>query len=106
MNLKIFVPFSRLTYSISMSEMLFIWYDLTNSHQYFPVDGYNMAMRVTYIFTMCTILGYFVYLLFEAPAVNLLKLFRSNMIKDSKKLETVVNMDQTMIKSHKNGKIE
>ncbi|XP_025017929.1 uncharacterized protein LOC107368582 isoform X3 [Tetranychus urticae] len=72
---KVFVPFSRLSYSIAMSEMLFIWYDITNSHQYFPADHYNEVILVSYIFLMCTALGFIVYLLFEAPSLNLIKIF-------------------------------
>lgn len=103
---KLFVPYSRLSYSISMSEMLFIWYDLANSHQYFPVDSYNMIMRVTYIFTVCSLLGYFVYLLFEAPTVNLLKLLKSNIVKDAKNIQAEGKVDKLAMKDFKNGKIE
>ncbi|XP_025017930.1 uncharacterized protein LOC107368582 isoform X4 [Tetranychus urticae] len=99
---KIFVPFSRLSYSIAMSEMLFIWYDITNSHQYFPADHYNEVIRVSYIFLMCTILGFIVYLLFEAPALNLIKIFIKPQTIDQIKPQT----NGSEVQIHKPEKID
>ncbi|XP_074593384.1 nose resistant to fluoxetine protein 6-like [Brevipalpus obovatus] len=100
MGSKIFVPFSRLTFSISMSEMLFIWYDLTNSHQYFPIDGYNMTMRIIYLFIGCSLLGCLVYLLFEAPSLNLIKLLLKQKKKADIEMEKKANLDQKVTDEH------
>ena len=72
-QIKLWVPFGRMSASVFMAHYTFIWFDLGNSMDYVSTRGWNLTMRCTYTVVYSLLYSYAIYLLFEAPAMSLLK---------------------------------
>jgi hypothetical protein len=84
-----FRPLSRMSYSVYLVNFGFIWFDITNSHEHMPARVYPILMRMVYTIIICWILGYFMYILFEAPFLSLSKsyLYQNSGSKTRKHIE-------------------
>lgn len=69
-NIKLWVPFGRMSASVFLAHFTFIWYDIPNSHEYIPTRVYNLVMKFTYNLFMSYVYSYIIYLLFEAPSMS------------------------------------
>ena len=70
---KFFVPFGRLSYATFMIHYLYIWYENFTLRDPIEYRKHPMAMRILSTLVVSQILGYFAYLVIEAPMLNMLK---------------------------------
>ncbi|KAH9390741.1 hypothetical protein TYRP_006323, partial [Tyrophagus putrescentiae] len=69
-----FRPLSRLSFTIYLSHMLLIWFNVYTSRAPFEVNSGSITLFTLGIFAETIILSYLLFILFEAPSVNLIKL--------------------------------
>lgn len=67
---KAFAVFGRLAMSIYVSQLAPFGYYVTMAYDPVPINKYTAMLRVIPIVLQIYILGYFVFLLFEAPSLN------------------------------------
>lgn len=81
---KGFRPVSRLSLSLFASQFLFIWFDNFTTRTPIEFRTFALAMRVSYTLLWSLVLAYIMYLLVEAPALNLTKwaFSRKSALKD------------------------
>ncbi|KAH7638651.1 acyltransferase-like protein [Dermatophagoides farinae] len=86
LSAKIFQPFSRLTFSIYLTQSLVVWYYSYQSRELHTISHYNSIFRIGGHTLFSLTFGYILYVLFEAPSVNLCKMaFKRSNIKQTMK---------------------
>ncbi|KAI1283735.1 Nose resistant to fluoxetine protein 6 [Halotydeus destructor] len=73
LSIKILVPLGRYTFSQWMAHFLFVWYDIFTSRRPFDFMKLPLLNKIiaSYGFALCV--GYGMFLIFEAPFINLAK---------------------------------
>lgn len=74
-EIKLWIPFGRMSSSVFLAHFTFIWFDLANSMDYVSTRGWNLTMRSIYIVVCSWIYSYLIYLLFEAPSMSIAKAY-------------------------------
>lgn len=101
-EMKVFAVFGRLALSIYVSQLAPIGYYMAMTYDPVPINWYTMALRVISIVIQIYILGYLVFLLFEAPSLN----FGKNLnFKSSNQRSETESLHRTPPKEEKNGSI-
>lgn len=72
-DIKLWVPFGRMSSSVFLAHFTFIWVDVPNSQDYSSTRVWNLVMKFTYTLVMSWIYSYIVYLMFEAPSMSFAK---------------------------------
>lgn len=71
---RLYVPLSRMAFSIYTSQFLAIVLDMSLSQRELrPLSFYGLISKTCYLTMVCIFFGYIVYIAFEAPTVALLK---------------------------------
>lgn len=69
----LFARLGRFSFSTFMVHYLLIWYEASISRSPYDLTPYPMVLRIIASLTVSQVLGYFVFLIFEAPAFNITK---------------------------------
>jgi len=72
---NLFQPISRLSFSMYLTHMMPIWFNVYSSRAPFEVNTLNMTLFSFAVLGETIALSYFIFILFECPSVNLMKLF-------------------------------
>lgn len=64
---KVFVPIGRASFSIFIGHFLVIWWDVFNTRTLYEFRVFNMLTRFVYTTALSCFIGYWIYILFEAP---------------------------------------
>lgn len=68
-----FIPLGRISYSAFMMHYLFVWYESFNLRDQLEYTSQPMMIRIVSTAICSYILGYFAYLLCEAPFMSIVK---------------------------------
>lgn len=81
--------------------MVTIWYVIKPNDHSCPLTVFLIqTMRIIYLFIGCSLLGCMVYLLFEAPSLNLMKLLLKQKKKAEIEMEKRTHLDQKVTDEH------
>ena len=72
-EIKLWVPFGRMSASVFMAHYTFIWFDLGNSMDYINTRAWSLTMRSTYTVVYSLLYSYAIYLLFEGPSMSVMR---------------------------------
>lgn len=72
-SLRIWVPMSRLSYSISLSQFVFIAYSFASTRSIYDHDAYSMAKEIFVNTAGTFVVANIVFLLFEGPIISIFK---------------------------------
>lgn len=64
---RFFVPIGRASFSIFIGHFLVIWWDVFTTRVLFEFRIFNMLTRFLYTTVLSLFIGYWIYILFEAP---------------------------------------
>jgi peptidoglycan/LPS O-acetylase OafA/YrhL len=67
---KAFVPLGRMSFSIFIGHFLIIWWDVFTTRNLFEFRAFDIVKRLIYTTILSIFLGYFIYLVFEAPFIS------------------------------------
>jgi hypothetical protein len=70
---KLLRAFGRLSMSIYISQLAPVSYYMIMTYEPFPTSRLLIIMRILLIMTLCCFVGYFTFLIVEAPFINLTK---------------------------------
>ena len=73
LKMKWFLPLGRISYSAFMMHYLFVWYESFNLREQLEYTSTSILNRVISTVISSYILGYFAYLLCEAPFISIVK---------------------------------
>lgn len=70
-ELPIWTPLGRLSSSMFIGHFFVIWFDVFTSRSSFDFTIYSSIKRLVCIFVFTLFIGYYIYIVFEAPCINL-----------------------------------
>ena len=72
-SLKIWVPFSRLSFSLSLSQFVYIAYSFASTRSIYDFNPHSMAKEIFLNVCGTFVFGNFIFLLFEGPLLSIVK---------------------------------
>lgn len=72
LSLKIWVPLSRLSYTLIMSQFIYLWYNAGNHQDLFRTSGLNLWKEAIFSLVVSLLIGHFVFIFLESPIQSIL----------------------------------
>jgi hypothetical protein len=72
-----FTPLGRLSFSVFISQLTPLVWDIGMTYEQIPANWGTMFFRFLSVLVLCWVFGYFFFLLFEAPFVSMAKVLLS-----------------------------
>ncbi len=81
---KVFIPLSRLTYSVYLTHVWIVWYYWGSRRDIIDLNDFSFVTLFSFIIIMCFLFAAIFSLLFESPFIALQKYLMNYILKDEK----------------------